>query len=70
MVQVYTYPERKEIFADNEEELLEKAEALKEDNFWPMSDWHKSMGTYRQTFLKMANTDPALFPSEEVADEG
>lgn len=73
MTQVYTYPERKEIFADNVEELQTKAEELAEDGFAPLTKICKAMGTYRQTFFKQAETDQALFPSvepEKEAEEG
>ena len=75
MTQVYTYPARKEIFADNVDELNEKAEELAEDGFAPLTKICKTEGTYRQTFFKQAETDQALFPSvepekEEEAEEG
>ena len=63
MVQIYTYPERKEIFADDIEELNEKAEELAEEGFAPLTKLHKAVGTYRQTFYKQAETDQAIFPS-------
>lgn len=69
MTQVYTYPERKEIFADNVDELNEKAEELEEDGFSPLTKICKAMGTYRQTFYKQAETDQALFPSVEPEKE-
>ena len=75
MTQVYTYPERKEIFADNVDELIEKGDELIEEGFIAMTKICKAMGTYRQTFFKQAETDQALFPSvepekEEEAEEG
>ena len=66
MTQVYTYPERKEIFADDVEELKTKAEELEEDGFAPLTKICKAMGTYRQSFYKQAATDQAQFPC--VAD--
>ena len=66
MIQVYTYPERKEIFADNIEELESKAEELVEEGFVAWTKPCKAMGTYRQSFYKQAATDQAQFPC--VAD--
>ena len=62
MTQTYTYPERKEVFADNIDELKEVADALLEEDFVPMTKPCKAMGTYRQTFIKHASTDKAEFP--------
>ena len=75
MTQVYTYPERKEIFADSIEDLEAKAEELEAEYFVAMTKISKTEGTYRQTFIKQAETDQALFPSvepekEEEAEEG
>lgn len=73
MTQVYTYPERKEIFADSIEDLEAKAEELKEEFFVPMTKISKTEGTYRQTFIKQAETDQAEFPyvvnEEETTQE-
>lgn len=69
MTQVYTYPERKEIFADNVDELNTKAEELAEDGFAPLTKICKAMGTYRQTFFKQAATDQAQFPCVEPEEE-
>ena len=63
MTQVYTYPERKEIFADSIEDLQTKAEELEAEYFVAMTKPCKTEGTYRQTFIKQAETDQALFPS-------
>ena len=62
MVQVYTYPERKEIFADDIEELKSKATELIENGFSAWTSPCKAMGTYRQSFIKKAETDQAQFP--------
>ena len=69
MTQVYTYPERKEIFADSIEDLQTKAEELEAEYFVAMTKPCKAMGTYRQTFFKQAATDQALFPSVEPEKE-
>ena len=73
MTQIYTYPERKEIFADDVEELQTKAEELAEEGFAPLTKISKAMGTYRQSFYKQAETDQAQFPCvadlEEEAEE-
>ncbi len=69
MTQVYTYPERKEIFADSIEDLEAKAKELEEDGFAPLTKICKTEGTYRQTFFKQAETDQALFPSVEPEKE-
>ena len=74
MTQVYTYPERKEVFADNIEELESKAEELVEEGFAPWTKPCKAMGTYRQSFIKQAETDQPQFPcvvdAEEESGEG
>ena len=75
MTQVYTFPERKEIFADSIEDLQTKAEELEAEYFVAMTKPCKAMGTYRQTFIKQAETDQPFFPSvmdkekEEEAEE-
>ena len=69
MTQTYTYPERKEIFADDIDELKEVVDALVEEGFVPMTKPCKAMGTYRQTLIKQAETDQPLFPSVEIEEE-
>ena len=69
MTQVYTYPERKEIFADSIEDLEAKAEELEAEYFVAMTKPCKAMGTYRQTFIKQAETDQAEFPYVKIEEE-